>query len=354
LLLSCLSLIEIIFDLYKVKFYYIDIIALTLLFSIFAGIRFSIGADWDLYYYIFNSLSNFKDIFIHGFNVYETVGFEVGFLILNAIVKYVFNNFNSLLFIIALIMNFLFLKSIKQYTKYFFTGTMLYYAYIYLPYGFTILRQGIALSIAFYSIRYIYHKNLKKFLFTIFIASLFHISALCLIPFYFIFSIFNKKKYYILIFVCGIFIAKTFLLKIIMEFLGGYFDKLTYYSGNSYYGQSAEIGINFYIKIIVFIIILVLFDIMKSRKQHVFIDFYYWSLVMFLLFSNYNILVGRLLSYLSVSLIVVYTYLLDLTSRRYLKILILLLLIIFSLYQLNSYIHSDFIHPYLPYTTIFE
>lgn len=69
------------------------------------------------------------------------------------------------------------------------------------------LRQSIAIMIFFYAIRFIIEKDLLRYTFWISIASLFHTSALILLPFYFITKIKFNQNLFMLLYIISIFLA---------------------------------------------------------------------------------------------------------------------------------------------------
>ncbi len=114
---------------------------------------------------------------------------ENGYLLLNSLVK-LFTDHTSFIFIVvALIINVLILKSIKTYTPYALTAILIYFVGFYLNLNFGLLRQGIAIGIFFYSLKYINSKEPFKYFILNIIACSFHISAIIVLPFYFILKI---------------------------------------------------------------------------------------------------------------------------------------------------------------------
>lgn len=65
-------------------------------------------------------------------------------------------------------------------------AVLMYFASCFMFYDMGIMRQGLSMGIAMLGLRYIELRDVKKFLVTIVIASLFHITALLIIPLYFL------------------------------------------------------------------------------------------------------------------------------------------------------------------------
>ena len=144
-----------------------------------AGFR-TIGRDLNGGYYInfqqVTSISSYRD---------QTV--EIGFILLNVIVKRIFNSYSVFVFITALITIapiFAFAKrnlERKDYREYF-----LFYISTFYFTSFSAIRQYIAMSFCLMAYECIKNRNHKKALIWILIATSFHISALAMFIPYFV------------------------------------------------------------------------------------------------------------------------------------------------------------------------
>ncbi len=154
-------------------------ILLTFIFIVFFnGFRFFVGNDYSGYYYNFQRLNRYK------LNFFE-------------------QRWEPAIYLIASI----FKKSSIGYLPFLFTCTFITYIFIFktlirenvfkwgIYFTFTLglmimandqVRQGVALSIFLYSIKYIEQKNFKKYFLWILCASLFHYTAIALLPVYFL------------------------------------------------------------------------------------------------------------------------------------------------------------------------
>lgn len=146
-------------------------------FVLIAGLRNNIG---DTYYYMYAyRLSDFT---------WEQIIAEkdIGFGILQMILKSYTENPQLLVFLTALITNVLIVYVLYKYSKLFEIGI-----YVYITSGLYIvsmngIRQFLASAIVFAATNYLFKGNWKKYFFVVAFASLFHQSALILIPMYFI------------------------------------------------------------------------------------------------------------------------------------------------------------------------
>jgi hypothetical protein len=159
---------------YKVFFRSLAFIVIVL----FCGLRFFVGNDYGGYYYSFQTIAKYN------FSFFEQL-WEPGIYLLvqifkNSKIGYFFFLFTCSFITYIFIFQALIYNNILKWGI-FFTFTL----------GLLIMandqvRQGVALSIFLFSIRYIEQDNFKKYLGWILIASLFHYSALGLILIYFL------------------------------------------------------------------------------------------------------------------------------------------------------------------------
>lgn len=80
----------------------------------------------------------------------------------------------------------LYMVTIKKLSINYYYSVFIYITFGFYTFLFNTVRQAIALAILFYGIKFFLEKKLIKYLAVVLIASLFHISAWVMIPFYFI------------------------------------------------------------------------------------------------------------------------------------------------------------------------
>lgn len=125
----------------------------------------------------------------------------------------------------------------------------------------SLMRQAVAIGIIFYSYRYIKRRDLKKYLFTIILASLFHSTALFIIPQYCLYNLKLSKMKLVLIFISSFF-AKPLLI-IVLKLNA--FAKYRNYITNSI-GEGGKII--YFLTIAIGILILLFYDILIRRKSN--------------------------------------------------------------------------------------
>lgn len=154
------------------------------------GLRYNVGTDYISYqqwfsYYLSHKLSLKND--------------EIGFGVLIKVIQLVTQNPQFLFLIVAIIINIVIMIFIRKHTEFFELGYFLFIVLYFYYSSFNILRQWIAIAIFLYAIRYIYNKNLKKYLLCIFVACTFHKTAIITIPMYFILNMKLNKKNIIIV-----------------------------------------------------------------------------------------------------------------------------------------------------------
>lgn len=151
---------------------------------LFLGLRdTSVGIDLKNYIPFFNL---FKD---SGWDIVLRIKLEKGYIIYNKLIGLVGGE-NLFLFITALVSLIGVYFSILKYSKNYFLSTFIFITMHFYIFLFSGLRQAIAYSIIWISLKYIKERKLLKFIILILIAISFHKTAIIFLPVYFLA---NKK-----------------------------------------------------------------------------------------------------------------------------------------------------------------
>jgi hypothetical protein len=193
---------------------------------IVSALRFDIGND----YYTYTQTA-------HEASVGGYVVTEVGFNYLVRIVYTVLNGeyYEAVFAIFAFVTLVIFLKAIKRQSVNFFDTFFLFMMLGIYFQTFNTVRYYLALSIAFYSMRYVLEKDYIKFVFVIILAALFHKSVLIVIPIYLIATLEWKKWQIITGFIISglCYIFKTQLLNLALILYPSYKDTIFLEGGTS-------------------------------------------------------------------------------------------------------------------------
>lgn len=155
------------------RFSHNSLIGITIVLLLLAGLRDKVGADWDAYLYFYQ-------------NIEESDRVEIGYALINNAFSELSIPYNFfLLFVngISLLLMCLFLEKNSRLPV---IGALLFFCDLYLYFNLSGVRQAIAISITCYSITYAINKQFGRFLFAIFIAASFHLTALVFIVAYFL------------------------------------------------------------------------------------------------------------------------------------------------------------------------
>ena len=172
--------------------------------AIFVGISDMLGG-YDRYIYgeVFDEVT---DVMQGGRNLFSTslfrlYGNEFGYCLLNICVGLFTSNRYIFILVVTLIIYVCIYFSFKRYVSNYAFAIVLFLG-LWFFFSFTYLRQVLAASVAWFAIKYVVERNLKKYLIVVFIAASFHSSAILLFPLYFIpIKKFKKKK---ILFVMGV------------------------------------------------------------------------------------------------------------------------------------------------------
>ncbi len=180
LVIACMSIaVSFVASQAKGLFRYILIGLTAIPGSLLASMRFGIGPDYGLYQQMFESIAMTGGFF-------SVKSIEPGYVFLNKMVSAFGGSFHQLLFIVAWIVEVLFLLGIEKYRQNIVLGCALFFAMGFYFDSFNGLRQYIAASITFYSISYLIEGQKKYAIAGCLLATLFHQSAIMVLPFCFL------------------------------------------------------------------------------------------------------------------------------------------------------------------------
>mgnify|MGYP004598912551 CR=1 FL=1 len=177
----------------KIVFVFFSILSI-LVPSILAGIRtLDIGIDLQVYvekiFLLATRCNTFKEYF-------EVCNTDFLYMVVNYLVSRFTNNINWLLFVFELInmsLAYLFIYNNRKTNPMWLS--MAVYLFLFYNISLNLVRQGLAISVILFSMRYVENRKFIKFLICIVVATLFHSTAVFTIPVYFIFNIIENAKH---------------------------------------------------------------------------------------------------------------------------------------------------------------
>jgi hypothetical protein len=289
-LLFCFALYE---SNRKEKINYKPILIILAIWFIFHdGFRWGIATDWMPYYtYFSDSLTKNENIF------------ELGYTWLNILIRSFTENYSVFLIIHAIIVYAIIIPTILRHSLHPLLSLFLFYCLMLGYLGMN--RQYIALAVFLYSFKYIFEHKFIRYLFCIFIALLFHRTAIIYFPVYFFFRKIPFTILIIFIFTACI-ISITNIMNMIPSELFNIFGKYLGQKMINYMNVATQNTLFFsvfgIIKRIFLFFVIIFFKKMIKKKDNLFyfyLNVYVFGAIAYILFNNtvFQTIVSRGLIY---------------------------------------------------------
>lgn len=305
----------------------------------FVGLRDFGGTDFAAYEeYFYNPTKGF---------------FEIGFYYYTKFFNIILKNYKEYIFASAIITNLMLYRYLKNF-RYPLVILGIYIGRRYIWHDFVLLRQNFAILIFALSLKWIENKNFKKYLIYILIATLFHSSAIILLPIYFINRVktlkLDLKKIITLI---TIYFLSTLIinyLEKIVEILTHYF-KISFLINLKNYHLKNIVNVNYFV-ICELLIILFLINLFRNKiinKLKCF-DLYFnlqiFNCIILILFSKFEV-IRRITEYFELPLAVLIGYLVYSLRKGSERLCLIILIFIYSIirlyYLLQKFDGGDFL-----------
>lgn len=242
----------------------------TVNWILLSGLRgHSVGADTESYKIWFDNLKNVSwDSIVESFHAYyfenSVADKDPGFSVLVKLFQLFSNDYQMFLMFIAVLFTVPMGIWIYKYSNSVYISFLIYSTLFYSFFAITGIRQTIATALAvFLGIEFIKRKKLVLFLLVLLLTSTIHKSALCVIPFYWLSQIKNRKltiwSWWIFI-ICS-YIFRYRLLSILQSIVG-------YESYTDYYGAGA--GTFVFLLLAITMICTVFYDTIKKNAGELF------------------------------------------------------------------------------------
>ena len=331
---------------YKAEIVFFTCIGLIIPFLI-SALRYYVGTDYGNYIRVYNQFS--------GINFWELIlnNHELLFI---TVIKISYNPqvmFAIMAFLTITILYF----SIFKYKEKLSLGFMFFlYLFLFFTSSFNIMKQGLAIVIIAYSYKFIFNKELKKFLITVFIAALFHVTALIFLPFYFVHNNSKNTKKTIQKIIKIIYIILMICVVLNYNLVINWLTKISFFEEFSLY--SNEVSSNnfeFIINIMLLLIILIFRKrlINYDEKNKIFIFMFIINCI--LMFTGYiSPFIKRIALYFGISSIFLLASFPNIVKKKEQRLLVYFLI---SLYAIGMFVMSTFVLKHaniIPYQTIFN
>jgi hypothetical protein len=195
-----------------------------ILIVFFIGLRLETGGpDWVSYKSFFTSIEPLSDIVFSPEEDYffYNHGFEFLFKLYSSLIKTFTNNYIFLNLISFALSFFIVANFIYKSSPYPILSVFLYFCTVSLLGDMTIVRQMLSVSVFIYSLKYVLQQQLLKYLICCLIATLFHYSAIIIVPFYWLYKFVWKPSYFIPIVICSL--ISSLIFSTMLDFLLQFF-----------------------------------------------------------------------------------------------------------------------------------
>lgn len=258
---------------------------------IFIGLRKDLGGiDYEVYTEYFKGMTSIFNM--SNWN-YPDV-FEVGFKYFVAIIKTITENPYVMFSLVTILTVPVLLIINYKYCKYPFF-TLSFYIYKTMLYtNFIAIRQSISLTIFLISIKYIFSGDFKKYMILIFLATIFHSSAIVLLPLYLIRYVKLYKLGFLKVISIGILISVFSDLAVKMFLYIGNFINLSdnLLEKMRIYSQAIDSGINLHLVeiIILYFIFFWIYEI-NNNEEEVISSIFVLYVILIISFGKYLIFI---------------------------------------------------------------
>lgn len=274
------------------------LIAICIVLAFLAGIRDLSWADTGVYATSFSvstppisELTQFSKPYGYA---------EMGFYYIGVVVKTFTSNVTTYFLVVALLSFFFLYKAFDKYCFYPILGICAYISRFYLARNFIQIRAGLSYAIMLMAVQYITKRDWKRYFAWVFVAYLFHHSAIIAVPLYFLCMIDIKKKHIVIGTVVA-FIIAAFYSNVVRSFV---FDSVSDLNVDATYVQDEyqrEWGLaNPMIYFQTFLLMVYTFteDRMRKTTSHYITirNAYFYSTVILITLSCYTALSGRVSS----------------------------------------------------------
>lgn len=330
-------------DVFKVKNRQVLAPILFAILFLFLSLRDGIGEDYYGYKFSFErtSISNA----------------EIGYYFVQDVCKRIYNNFHFMIAVFGFVSIYAKIVAFKALSPLLFVSILYYFGYYYLTLDLNQIRQGLALGICLLSINYIIKKSKTKFLITIILAALFHVSSFIFMPAYFLFHRLKYKSYSLVLMVSLSFSllfidSKLVIYELILlthtfiplDIIRVKLDYYQHYPKEGFYLGSLFLMFFSYLFIYYKDIVnnKVYRGILNCFLFGVFLNFFFNSMFGFIRLSYYYLILGGIL----------YAYVISVERKMVFKIVwFIILALIMGLKYINYIISNS--SSYIPYKTLF-
>lgn len=320
------------------------------LIFLFLALRYDFGNDYQNYLQAFQVISQYdwSELLDHPYH------FEMGWVYLNWLFRT--PGFFVMTAILAFLSCAVYYRFIKKYVspRYYWLAVFIYVFYPdFMLIQASAMRQSVAVMLFIFSLDYLYKKNAVRYFLCVALASLFHFSALILIPVYFL-GVFNWRinragGLAIVFIYAALAFFSALIAPYVLQFIGAYFTRYANYQDPGIVAT----GLGF-----VFVALMLILALSFEREQNRENALVFKIAIISFLTMPFNLiiqLIGRLSMYFAPAIIVMYPMICVSMKKQINRLIFLSLLFVFTIYKFISFFHSEtYSEYYAIYQTIFS
>lgn len=311
------------------------LLVILLLFFI-AAFRYETGMDWLEYQDRFKSIPTFKSIH----KISDLFGeLDFGYHLLCTVLKSLGGGIQTVFFFMQLFGSVLLWKSIKKYSNQKTASVLVYFSLLFFLLDLNLMRQMLAVNIFFYSISYIYDKQMWKYFGFILLAFAFHWSAILFLPLYFILN-HSYSSRFLYIIVLGFILFFLFQIRtgdllytITKSILGtsAITNKVNYYTTTYLFSTNRTLSIGFFLNIFIFIVTMTNRKKLESSIKYfnLLLNLMILQLFFYLVTYEYIELSGRLRFYTLISYVVIIPGFIHIYHYLFNRIIVIIFIILY-------------------------
>lgn len=221
---------------------------------------------------------------------------EMGFYYLGVIVKSCTNNVTVYFLFVSFFTFYYLYKIFNKYCLYPLLGICTYISRFYMGRNFMQIRAGLAYAMVVFGIKYITNRDWKRYFAIVFVASLFHSSALIAVPLYFL-CLLKVKKIHIVIGLAMAFAISIFYSNVIMLMIENRASDMNVetYIEDEYLREFGLSNPMIYFQLFILIVYTFAENRMKLTSEHYYTirNAYFYSTFILISLSCYTALSGR-------------------------------------------------------------
>ena len=319
---------------------------------LFATLRYGVGSDYFQYEALYQEALPLTKLKLKEL-LSNTHNLELGYLILQSLIKEFTISYRIFLIIYNLILFYFLYKGII-YNKNRNIQLLIFYSLFYLFYITSTYRQGMAIVILYYNLQNLELNNKKKFILYVIFAGMFHRISFIYLLFYPILQKKIKKRVYIFLFIICFILGYIDFLEKVLNILNLRLNTFSFFRRVYYYytvKNNGKIGVSLlgYLQKIILIFFM---SFNLNRNKIIYNNLFFYYIISFILFSNVGVLAGRISAVFAIVQVYYFSnsiyYL-----KKWEKVILIFVLIVFccmyfikELYTINP-IRNEY--NYLPY-----